>query len=240
MMLAYHELSSVRERDVYALPAETFQSHLGTVRAWGDALDCITFDDGHSSQFEFAAPILDSMNLTARFFITTAWVGHLSSVMSWSELRQLEQAGHCIGSHTHTHPLLTGCGPAALRNELLVSRHILEDHLGHAVDTISMPGGRIDTCVIRACGESGYRRIYTSRVAQHEKASNAMPEVIGRLVVRSSTSDHTLAGYLRGDLRVCRRLQWESDIKSLAKKIIGDSFYQRLWRHALRSGVYGS
>jgi peptidoglycan/xylan/chitin deacetylase (PgdA/CDA1 family) len=240
MMLAYHEFSRSLERDVYSLPAETFRRHAYLVHKIRRALNSMTFDDGHRSQFELAAPILDEMKIPGLFFVTTAWVGLLPAVMSWHNLRELQQAGHIIGSHTHTHPMLTACGTVALRNELTVSKQVLEQRLGVEVDSISMPGGRINARVLAACGEAGYKHVYTSQVGEHKHAGSNSPEVIGRLIVRSVTSESTLAAYLVGDPRVWRRLRIESGAKSLMKKITGDSLYQRLWRKAVRSESYGS
>jgi peptidoglycan/xylan/chitin deacetylase (PgdA/CDA1 family) len=239
-MLAYHEFSRTPERDVYSLPSETFRRHARLVDGLLGARSCITFDDGHRSQFDFAAPILDEMRLAGIFFITTAWVGLLPSVMCWRDLRELQQAGQIVGSHSHTHPMLTACGPVALRNEMTVSKEVIEQWLGVEVDSISMPGGRINERVLMACGEAGYKRVYTSRVAERKRSTGNLPEVIGRYIVRGGTSDRTLAAYLDGDPFVCRRLEMESRVKTVAKALIGDSLYHRLWRKAARSGAYGS
>jgi peptidoglycan/xylan/chitin deacetylase (PgdA/CDA1 family) len=240
MMLAYHELSRLLERDVYSLPAETFRRHAYLVQKMRGSLNSMTFDDGHRSQFEIAGPILDDLKIHALFFVTTAWVGLLPSVMLWRAVRELQQVGHVIGSHTHTHPMLTACGTVALRNELTVSKQVLEQRLGVGIDSISIPGGRINARVLAACGEAGYKHVYTSHVGEHKHVAANSPEVIGRLIVRRATSNSTLAAYLAEDPRVCRRLRIESSAKSLVKAIAGDSLYQRLWRKAVRSDSYGS
>ena len=79
----------------------------------GAEITCIwpelTFDDGHISNIDLAAPILQSRNLKARFFITAGWTGTKPSYMGWPELRLLHSAGHSIGAHGWTHTLLTHC-----------------------------------------------------------------------------------------------------------------------------------
>ena len=160
--------------------------------------------------------------------------------MSWRELRELHQAGHTIGSHTHTHPMLTGCGNRSLRNELEVSKRLLEDLIGDEVDCISIPSGRVDRRVLAACKAAGYRRVYTSRVCECRAPSQELPEVIGRLVVRRATTEHTLRDYLAGKPATCRRLRFASATTAFAKALIGDSLYQRVWRYSLRSKLYSN
>lgn len=238
-MLGYHEFSEAPEKDVYALTSASFRRHAMIVRENCGVGDCLSFDDGHVSQFSIAYPILQEFSLPAMFFITTAWVGVLESVMTWDKLRELRRSGYTLGSHTHTHPMLTGCGNAALRNELSVSKHILEDQLDKEVSTISIPGGRVDARVLVACGEAGYRAVYTSRVGECLAATGTTPEVSGRFTVTRGTSEHRLASYLGGDPGTLRRLQLAASARQLAKAVIGDSLYQKAWRKVLRSQSYG-
>jgi peptidoglycan/xylan/chitin deacetylase (PgdA/CDA1 family) len=240
MIVAYHEFSETPVRDVYAVTRETFRRHALLAAEGGGLKDCITFDDAHHSQFSIAAPILDQLGMTGIFFATTAWIGCHSEIMSWRELRELHESGHTIGSHTHTHPMLTACGSRSLRNELEVSRQLLEDLIGDEVNCLSIPSGRVDTRVLAACKAAGYRRVYTSRVGEYVAPSQELPEVIGRFVVRRATKEQTLRDYLAGNPATCRRLRMASASKELAKSLVGDSIYQRLWRYAVRSKLYSN
>src|SRR5579859_1498798 len=116
MMLAYHELASKDQNDVYALSVEIFCRHIQQVGQCHGKQQAVSFDDGHISNYELALPVLKEFTIPAIFFVTTCWVDLLGSVMTWPQLRELAAQGHIIGSHTHTHALLTTCGRAALRN----------------------------------------------------------------------------------------------------------------------------
>jgi len=240
MMLAYHEISNSSEKDVYALTAQTFRRHALIVGEYCEGVDCMTFDDGHRSNFDLALPVLEELRIRATFFITTAWINLLDSIMTWDQLRQLCRAGHMVASHTHTHPMLTSCSDRTLRNELIVSKRILEDRLGIEITSISMPGGRTDRRVLAACTAAGYERVYTSRVGECLQSREEYPLVIGRYVVTRSTSDRTLASYLAGHRGTWRRLQLESGAKRLVKCVVGDGLYQRAWRRLVRSQSFGS
>lgn len=240
MIVAYHEFSETPIRDVYAITRETFLSHVQLAFAYGDLKDCITFDDAHYSQFKIAAPVLNQFGMSGVFFATTAWVGCHADIMSWRELRELHEAGHTIGSHTHTHPMLTSCGSRSLRNELEVSKQLLQDRIGDEVNCISIPSGRVDGRVLAACKSAGYVRVYTSRVGEYRAPSQESPEVIGRLVVRRTTSEETLRDYLVGEPARCRRLRWASATREVAKALVGDSLYQSIWRFSVRAKLYSN
>jgi len=240
MMLGYHEFAEFEDKDVYALSSTTFLRHAQIVQQTCGNDICITFDDGHISQFAIAFPILKELGLPAMFFITTAWVGVLNSVVSWQQLRELCDSGYTVGSHSHTHPMLTACGIAHLRNELSVSRRILEDQLGRDVTSISIPAGRVNDRVLAACVEAGYRRVFTSRVAEYRSASGASPEVVGRFIVTRGIDEEKLASYMRNDPGTLYRLRLVASSKRLVKAVVGDSIYQRAWRRAVRSESHGT
>lgn len=235
MILGYHELAESRTGDVYAVSSRTFRRHAEIVQERCSNRSCITFDDGHISQFSIAGPILDELSISAIFFITTAWVGVLDRAVTWERLRTLCRSGHIIGSHSHTHPILTACSEGALRDELSVSKRILEERLGQCVTSISIPAGRINDRVLAACGEAGYRCVYTSRAGEHKAAIGNSPEVIGRFIVTRWTSEQKLASYLRGDRSTLLRLQLNARAKEMVKALIGDSIYHKVWKKAVRS-----
>jgi peptidoglycan/xylan/chitin deacetylase (PgdA/CDA1 family) len=240
MIVAYHEFSQTPVRDVYAVTRETFLRHAQRAAECGGLKDWITFDDAHHSQFTIAAPVLNQLGMSGVFFATTAWVGCYPDMMSWRELRELHEAGHTIGSHTHTHPMLTACGDRSLRNELEVSKQLLEDLIGDEVNCISIPSGRVDRRVLAACKGAGYQRVYTSRVGEYSAPSLELPEVIGRFVVRRATTEETLRDYLAGEPATCRRLRLAAATREFAKAMVGDSLYQRIWRYSVRAKLYSN
>ena len=62
--------------------------------------------------------------------------------MSVEELKMLVEGEIMdIGAHTRTHPMLSACSPAELRNEISGSRADLEEWLGRPVTTFAYPFG---------------------------------------------------------------------------------------------------
>lgn len=77
-------------------------------------------------------------------------------IMNWKELRDLADAGHEIGSHTRTHPILPQLDDAALRDEIAGSRKSLEANLRRPVTSFCYPNGDFDDRVEKAVADAGY------------------------------------------------------------------------------------
>jgi peptidoglycan/xylan/chitin deacetylase (PgdA/CDA1 family) len=186
----------------------------------------ITFDDGHISNFEYAAPILQARNLTAQFFITVGWTGKRPGYMGWQELRSLHQSGQSIGAHGWTHTLLTHCTDKDLQTELNDARLTLEDKLGTSITTMSLPGGRYNRRVLAACEQAGYTQIYTS-VPKAE--SLPLGTTIGRLNIRGDMQPSWITNLFQPDSRTLTSLGRQYQIKAAAKTFLGDRLYEKVW-----------
>jgi peptidoglycan/xylan/chitin deacetylase (PgdA/CDA1 family) len=67
--------------------------------------------------------------------------GTLRRFLSWDEAREMIAGGMAIGSHTHSHTVLSQLGPEQQRHELAQSRTLLKDKLGFNADAIAYPVG---------------------------------------------------------------------------------------------------
>ena len=231
LFFLYHELRTEPSHYSYVIQRNAFEQHVDLflrARTQGDAtlFPEITFDDGHISNYDIALPILAARNITATFFITVGWTATRPGYMDWNQLRALHAAGQRIGAHGWSHTLLTHCDNNALTTELNTARLTLEDKLGTAITTLSLPGGRFDNRVLAACRAAGYDRIFTS-VPHAEPA--ALPFLIGRLNLRSNISLDTLTQLLDTRSGALARLERQDKWKSALKKTLGDRMYAKLW-----------
>ena len=112
----------------------------------------ITFDDGYAGVYRHALPTLRSLGMSATVFVTTGErkAGSPSSrlpmlegrtMLSWSELAEMAEAGFSIGAHTLTHPDLTRLSYERASHEMKESRDRLADKLGVAVRSFAYPYG---------------------------------------------------------------------------------------------------
>ena len=77
-------------------------------------------------------------------------------MMRFDEIAQLAAEEHEIGSHSHSHPILTSLEDAKLDDEFTTSRRVLETHVGRAPTSFCYPNGNADARVARAARASGY------------------------------------------------------------------------------------
>lgn len=238
----YHELRATPARYAYVTPVAEFEAHcslfarLRTVEEAGDALyrPEITFDDGHVSDAELALPILERYSLKAHFFITAGWTGTRPGFMGWEALGALLAAGHQIGAHGFTHKLLTACSPAELDEELGSARRVLEDKLGVAITTMSLPGGRANGTVLRACTAAGYTQVFTS--APRAESLAQQPRTVGRLNLVAGTTTGWLERVLDPGSGLLASLARKQRLKAGVQRALGDRLYAQLWAVVNRQG----
>ncbi len=135
----------------------------------------ITFDDAYRSVREAALPIMRRLGLPGSVYVPTSypgqpgpmvwggidrWVGTPHepelSCLGWDELGELADEGWEVGSHTRSHPHLTGLDDAALMTELEGSKADCEEALGRPCTSIAYPYGDVDSRVSGAAGAAGY------------------------------------------------------------------------------------
>lgn len=228
----YHELRPEKTAYSYVVAEGLFRDHcalFARLRESGNGMlrPEVTFDDGNRSDLQHAAPVLEQFGLRATFFITAAWTGTRRGFLNAAELQELHRRGHRIGAHGLHHKLLTQCTAAELQSELTDSRQRLEDILGQQVTTMSLPGGRANRRVLRACDEAGYTQIFTSVPEGADLVTN--PRQVGRLNLQGDTTVEWLQRVLDPSSGLLARLHRADQIKGAAKRVLGDRLYARLW-----------
>lgn len=231
LYLLYHELRPSGSRYSYVLENGAFEQQLDLflrIRREGNGVlwPEITFDDGHLSNFEYALPFLQSRDMKAHFFITVGWTGQRAGYMGWSELRALHEAGQLVGAHGWTHTLLTHCSKQDLQTELVSARTALEDKLGTAITTMSLPGGRYNRRVLAACAKAGYTQVYTSIPRSEPMSPTPM---VGRLNIRGDMKLEWVAQVLQPESRTLAGLGRQYKVKEAAKLLMGDRLYETAW-----------
>ena len=143
----------------------------------------LSFDDGFRNIFQNAVPILQRHQVPAAFFVPTSlmeasWdrtadycklvhMTGMTEIIGWDELQEMSRMGFEIGSHTRTHARFSAISqnPALMENEILGSKHDLEDRLGKECKYIAWPFGEnsdADSLSLQMTQQSGYRGCFSA------------------------------------------------------------------------------
>ena len=146
-----------------------------TLVEWADALIdqrpvqgkrvLLTFDDGYSDFLSAAIPALQRYEFSATMFLvaerigqTALWdasYGDCAPLLSWEEIKSLQEIGIEFGGHSCIHRKMTEMGSTELAEDTRRTRAILEEGLGVPVPTLAYPYGEQNEFVRRVVGEVG-------------------------------------------------------------------------------------
>lgn len=233
-IFTYHEVLPDSAISRYAVSTDQFESHLKLFRQLGEQFSCrprLSFDDGHASNYLYAAPLLSRHGVLATFFVTTGFVSCRTSHMGWSDVRSLLAAGHEVQAHGYSHRFLPECSDSELVHELVDAKNDLEDRIGRPVTEMSLPGGRYDDRVLRFIAKAGYRKVYSSDPFSQRPVTGSL-ELEGRVMVRRDTSAFHLQGLARRTTLARAVVHAESMARSGLRTMLGTNKYHAVWSKA--------
>ena len=193
IVLMYHDIyrDSVKESGFqnasafqYKIQLDEFEKHVVAVSEYCkkhiDTEVEFTFDDGGVSFLTYVAPTLEKYGLHGTFFISTNYL-NTPLFLTTKQLQTLAEHGHRIGSHSHTHPVLTELADKVIAEEWNVSVRELAKYVTSGM-TASIPNGNGNKSVIRKAVEAGIKVLYTSVPTTRTKTLGDML-IAGRYVV---------------------------------------------------------
>lgn len=152
----------------------------------------ITFDDGSSTVFLEALPLLKRFGFSAVVFMVSSqmgkpaiWDGESESSghrqLTPEELRALAGEGWSIGSHTATHARLTAMEPLELARELEDSKKELEATIGQESTWFAYPYGDFTPKIREAVSQAGYRISFATEQGDGNRLSIPRRIISGRV-----------------------------------------------------------
>lgn len=144
----------------------------------------LTLDDGYVDNLSNAMPTLRRHGFTATCYVVSSRIGEYNRwdaerlgvrkpLMNVPELRAWHAGGMEIGSHSRTHVRLSACSDQSQRDEILGSRHELEDRLGLPVTQFCYPYGDHDDRAVRHAREAGFDAATTTQRGRASAAGGA-------------------------------------------------------------------
>ena len=245
IILNYHSIYDVGAHSthidpVYTIDLDTFRTHLAlfqkldlNVVSLDELKDlkpsdkfclCITFDDGHASDHELAAPLLDEYGFKASFFPTL--MNFKENDPRWSSYCVLAESGHLVGAHGVSHQYLPGLNVEEQIHELKASKYFIEDRIGQSVDYFSLPGGKYNQKTIQLAKEVGYEKVLTTDFEFLDPQN--LPFTIGRWSIKKNTSIAVLEAVLRKDPSTIRRIKFKKNLAKNIGQVIGNNLTDKL------------
>ena len=190
LVLNYHQIDN--KANPLAIPPATFDAQMkylvdsGCVTITPDELYAglngelelpekpvlITFDDGYIDNYTNAFPILKKYGLHATIFVIPSFTSLYPGYMTWEQLKEMEANGITIESHTLTHPKLEELPDDEIRSELLNSKTLLEQNLGHPIEFLAYPTGTYNLHIAGIAQAAGYKGAFTIKYGIVDRGSN--------------------------------------------------------------------
>ena len=144
----------------------------------------LTYDDGPNDPHTLKLlEMLAKHEVRATFFMIGRYVRQRPDIA-----RAVATAGHVIGNHTFTHPLLTFESASATRSELEVCRNALHDAVGEHSNLFRPPFGGRRPATLRVARELGLQPVMWN-VTGYDWNAPPAAEIIGKVSRRVRGGD---------------------------------------------------
>jgi len=132
-------LKIIQENKINFVNPKNFENDLTNKKAQRKIL--LTIDDGYSSFYKNAWPILKEKKIPFILFISTREVGSFN-YMTWDQIKELSKENFVeIGNHSHSHEYLVDENKDLIKEDIEKSILIFKDKLGKNSNFFSYPFG---------------------------------------------------------------------------------------------------
>ncbi|WP_199821094.1 polysaccharide deacetylase family protein [Selenomonas massiliensis] len=192
-ILEYHMVTEHPSPDAkpYVVPPEDFAAQLDDLAAQGyttitpqdyararkgkqqlpEKPIILTFDDGYEDNWRVVLPMLEERGMKAAFYMVTNKIGQ-PGYLTWDNLFDLERHGMEIGGHTANHLPLTTLSPEQQRDELRLSKLMLEWRGLKTIYSFSYPNGAYDDGIVAMLEEEQYLTAVTGEAGLNTLTTN--------------------------------------------------------------------
>ena len=176
----------------------TLKEILSFVR--GDTADeriaAVTFDDGYQDFCDNAFPVLKAYGYPSTVFLVSDLIGKENvwdykkgqaqrKLIEWQDVMKLKGEGVTFGSHSKTHPFLSGLSKEDITDEIKNSKSFFEERLQLPVDFFCYPYGDYDRRVMDVVKDAGYKGALTTKRGLVRVNDN--PFELRRSLIRKTT-----------------------------------------------------
>lgn len=167
----------------------------------------LTFDDGYTDFLTAALPLLQKYGFPATLYIATAFINGTSAwlqregeaarpILTWEQLRETIRCGIECGAHSHSHPQLDMLPCSLAQGEIMLSKRLLERHLGQEIFSFAYPYGYYNAQLHLLLRTAGFTS--ACAVKHHMYTERSNPFALPRLMVTADTNISRFAALLTG------------------------------------------
>ena len=158
-------LDYLRDNNFSVLPLDELVQSLRSRTPLPDRAVAITFDDGYSSIYETAFPLLQEYGMPFALFVSTEPINNRQkNYMTWEQIRALSEAGALIANHMVSHPYMLSRNAeetdanwlARQRAELLEAEATILKETGQSHRFLAYPYGEFNAQIKAMLAEEGY------------------------------------------------------------------------------------
>jgi peptidoglycan/xylan/chitin deacetylase (PgdA/CDA1 family) len=161
------QLQYLQDNHYQVLRLEDLELYLNGERPIPDKSVILTIDDGYSSIYSIAYPLLKEFNYPVTVFLYTDFIG-AGAALNWDQINQLKKSGlFNFQSHSKTHSsLATLPNPDPqkidfLRNEILSPDSLISKKLGTKPEQFAFPYGDSSDAAVSILRREGYHLALT-------------------------------------------------------------------------------
>lgn len=125
----------------------------------------LTFDDGYQSVYDHAFAVLKKYGFTATIFLVSGYCGKQNNwpgqpaevprwpLLNWQQIKEMDGSGIEFGAHGVNHAQLDLLESQAMQDEILNSKLMIQDQLGHEIFDFAYPYGKYNPKVKKFVSE---------------------------------------------------------------------------------------
>ena len=192
-ILEYHMIKDKVAEDEYdyAVPVEDFKAQLDYLKAEGyetitlqDYMKArkgtytlpkkpivLTFDDGYDDNYTNLLPLLEERGMRGTVYMVTNDIGR-PGYLTWDQLRDMQNRGIELGSHTANHQPLTELSGQMRQDELKLSKLLMEWNGLKTIYAFSYPNGAYDDELPKLLKENEYLTAVTGEAGLNDMQTN--------------------------------------------------------------------
>ncbi len=158
-------LEYLRDNGFSVIALDTMVETLRSGERLPDKAVAITFDDGYSSIYDTAFPMLEEFAFPFTLFLSTGPIDSgQGGYMNWQQVEEMSAAGILIANHLVDHPYMLEREPneddaawiERLETELLAAESSIEEHTGQAHRYLAYPYGEYDPAIVSMLKENQF------------------------------------------------------------------------------------